>query len=206
MNAWPSLLVIIAAGASGCASDSDTRTPLSPAATSTPHEHVHEPSGPSSIPTEGTAPAKPSPVRLDTDLPSSEQATSSGEPSPIAGGPPGAAEPKLTDAALRDELAAFEQAKPVFEAYCAKCHTSAANESAKGALRHFNIDSYPFEGHHASEITPTLRNVLGLSGHKATMPRDRPGIVQGEDLGLIVAWMAAYDRAHSGTRPHSHQH
>lgn len=61
------------------------------------------------------------------------------------------------------------------------------------------MDHYPFGGHHAAEITAAIRNVLGVSGKPATMPRDNPGAVKGDDLRLILAWADAYDRAHPNT-------
>jgi hypothetical protein len=60
------------------------------------------------------------------------------------------------------------------------------------------MDAYPFGGHHSSEMGGEIREVLGVSGAKATMPKDEPGKVQGEDLRLILAWADAYDRAHEG--------
>jgi hypothetical protein len=94
------------------------------------------------------------------------------------------------------ELTAYAKAKPVFETYCGQCHTTAGSKSSRGARKHFDMDAYPFGGHHASEMSSEIREVLGLSGAKATMPKDQPGKVQGEDLGLIQAWADAYDRAH----------
>lgn len=100
------------------------------------------------------------------------------------------------------EIDAYERARPVFQRYCASCHTTAGERSRPAALRHFNMDSYPLGGHHTNEIAATVRNVLGTSGERATMPRDRPGVVQGDDLRLILEWADAFDRAH----PPSHNH
>jgi hypothetical protein len=110
--------------------------------------------------------------------------------------------------AARAERLAYEKAKPVFETYCAPCHTGGGDRASKSALSHFSMDGYPFGGHHARQVTHTIRRVLGASGSKATMPRDQPGAVRGEDLLLILAWAEAHDRAHAGSesspdQPHS---
>lgn len=60
------------------------------------------------------------------------------------------------------------------------------------------MDGYPFAGHHAAMMSATIREVLGAAGSEPTMPRDKPGAVKGDELKLVLAWAAAYDRAHSG--------
>jgi mono/diheme cytochrome c family protein len=97
------------------------------------------------------------------------------------------------------EQEAFESARPVFERYCASCHTTRAGKRA--ALRHFTMDRYPFGGHHADQVSSTIREVLGASGQPATMPKDRPGAVQGNDLRAILDWADAFDRAHAAANP-----
>lgn len=109
---------------------------------------------------------------------------------------------------LSEELTAFAKAKPVFEKYCARCHTESAGK--RTALKHFAMDAYPFGGHHASSMPGTIRNVLGQSGKRATMPKDKPGAVSGDELKLILDWADAVDRA-SASKPtptdrHAHQH
>lgn len=93
------------------------------------------------------------------------------------------------------EHAAYERARPVFERFCSSCHTASGSGSGKAALKHFSMDAYPFGGHHAAEMTATIRKVLGASGAPPTMPRDRPGAVTGEDLALVLAWADAADRS-----------
>lgn len=74
------------------------------------------------------------------------------------------------------------------------------------------MTSYPFRGHHADDIGASIRRVLGGSGKKATMPKDGPGSVQGDDLALVLAWADAFDRAKSAgahrpaNAPHDHGH
>lgn len=97
---------------------------------------------------------------------------------------------------LDAEQAAYERAQPVFQEHCAMCHTSEGKRSSKGTLKHFSMDTYPFGGHHADEITATIREALGVVGGDATMPKNKPGAVQGEQLALITAWADAFDRAH----------
>lgn len=112
------------------------------------------------------------------------------------------------------ELAAFERAKPVFDQYCASCHTSKGERASKQKLGHFNMDVYPFGGHHASEIGETIRKVLGVGGSKPSMPKDKPGVVKGEELERVVAWSKAFDSGsgqqgqHEGhdAGAHTHQH
>lgn len=101
-------------------------------------------------------------------------------------------------------LAAYERAKPVFEQRCARCHKTGGPGAKKASLEHFSMDSYPFGGHHAGEIAAAIRKVLGAGGGKATMPADKPGVVQGEELALVLAWADAAERAASDARPHGH--
>jgi cytochrome c len=111
--------------------------------------------------------------------------------------------------AKSEELAAYEKARPVFAAYCAACHTSKGAMAKPLTLEHFSMDSYPFGGHHASEITGMIRSVLGATGSKPTMPADKPGAVKGDELRLILSWADAADRARAtGTdaKPHEHEH
>lgn len=103
---------------------------------------------------------------------------------------------------LATETSAWETAKPVFEKACASCHTSAGKEASKKKLDHFNMDAYPLGGHHAAMIGFTIREVLGISGKKATMPSDKPGSVQGDDLAKIKAWTDAWEAAEkAGAHP-----
>jgi mono/diheme cytochrome c family protein len=110
---------------------------------------------------------------------------------------------------LADEKAAFEKAKPAFEKYCAGCHTQGAKQATAKKLDHFNMTSYPFGGHHAATLGPTIRKVLAIGGGKATMPNGKPGIVTGDDLSAIAAWAKAWDAAEAGgahppAPPHDH--
>ena len=106
------------------------------------------------------------------------------------------------------EFIAFERAKPVFKKHCARCHTESSGK--RTALKHFVMDTYPFGGHHASSMPATIRKVLGQSGKRATMPKDKPGVVSGEELELVLEWADATERAAS-TKPkpadgHDHKH
>jgi mono/diheme cytochrome c family protein len=116
---------------------------------------------------------------------------------PTAPEHPATASPAPAAAAPAAELAAYEKARPVFEKYCAGCHSSAGTlEGKPKALPHFNIDGYPFTGHHAGSIGAEVREVLGATGEAATMPADRPGAVQGAELDAILEWTRAFDEAH----------
>jgi hypothetical protein len=98
-------------------------------------------------------------------------------------------------AALQAELAAYETAKPVFEKFCSGCHEKGKRGATKKALGEFEITAYPFTGEHANG--PDIRKVLGIGGGKATMPRNKPGAVKGDDLAAITAWLDAWDAAES---------
>ena len=106
-------------------------------------------------------------------------------------------QPVASQELLAQEQRAYEAAQPVFERYCTKCHTSRGAQSRRSTLRHLNMDSYPFGGHHAHEMGATIRKVLGATGERATMPKDNRGAVRGEELALIVAWTEAFDRSHA---------
>lgn len=66
------------------------------------------------------------------------------------------------------------------------------------------MDGYPFGGHHAGQISGTIREALGASGQPATMPKDRPGAVQSEELRAILDWADAFDRAHAAGNHDDH--
>ena len=113
--------------------------------------------------------------------------------------------------ALAAESAAYEKAKPVFEKFCASCHTKDGAKATPKKLDHFDMTSYPFGGHHAGTLGPTIRKQLGIGGGKAKMPSDKPGSVRGDDLKLIEAWSRAWDAAqaagaHAPPPDHDHHH
>jgi mono/diheme cytochrome c family protein len=103
---------------------------------------------------------------------------------------------------LADEHAAFEKAKPVFEKYCSGCHTQGGPHATAKKLDHFEMTKYPFGGHHAGTLGPTIRKVLAIGGGKATMPDSKPGAVKGDDLAAISAWTQAWDASQAaGAHP-----
>jgi mono/diheme cytochrome c family protein len=156
------------------------------------------------------APASPEPAAEATPVeqppadspPSAEHAGHEGaEPAPSAQQRPAPAthDPAQVKAdLLAAELAAFEAAKPVFEKNCARCHQAGGAKAKPKMLKHFDITTYPFGGHHADEASKTVRKVLGIGGGKPTMPADKKGTVQGDELALIAAWADAFDKAHAG--------
>ena len=114
-------------------------------------------------------------------------------------------------ALLAAERAAYDKAKPVFDKYCAGCHTHGGKQATEKKLDHFEMTSYPFGGHHAGTLGPTIRKVLAVDGGKATMPNGKPGSVTGDDLAVITAWSRAWDAAQAaGAHPaaphHEHGH
>ncbi|MBA3457041.1 MAG: cupredoxin domain-containing protein [Deltaproteobacteria bacterium] len=99
---------------------------------------------------------------------------------------------------LAVEMAAYETARPVFEKYCVSCHSKGQKGAKAKTLEHFEITTYPFKGHHAEEVGASVRKSLGIDGGKPTMPKNKPGIVQGAELAAIAGWAAAFDAAHAG--------
>lgn len=141
-------------------------------------------------------PANPAPPPAEAHEPA--PAAPPAPPPTVTAEPPKAppADPKAD--ALAAETAAYDKAKPVFDKYCSTCHTKAGKKSAKKKLDHFDMDSYPFGGEHTAFIGNHIRDVLGLSGKKATMPYDKPGSVKGDDLAKIKAWTDAWEAADKG--------
>ena len=113
---------------------------------------------------------------------------------------------------LAAERAAFENAKPVFDKFCAKCHSKSGSKWSQKKGDHFDMTTYPFGGHHAMEVSGEIRKSLGIGGGKPTMPFDKKGAVKGEELALIAAWADAFDKAHAAGaheaagHPHGHKH
>ncbi len=124
------------------------------------------------------------------------------EPAPPAPTPP--TEPAPPDPAqvkaelLAAETAAFDKAKPVFDAKCSGCHSKGGRMAKAKTLGHFDMTSYPFGGHHAGEITATIRKSLAIGGGKATMPKNKPGSLTADELAAIAAWADAFDASHAG--------
>lgn len=99
---------------------------------------------------------------------------------------------------LAAETAAWDTAKPVFEKNCASCHTKTGKKSSKKKLDHMDFTTYPIGGHHTGTIGFAVRDVLGISGKKPTMPFDKPGSVKGDELAAIKAWTDAWEAADKG--------
>ncbi len=111
---------------------------------------------------------------------------------------PAKARAELRAQLLAAETAAFDKAKPVFDKWCAKCHATGNKLATKKKLDHFDMTTYPFAGHHAMEISGSIRKSLAIGGGKPTMPFDKKGAVKGEELALITAWADAFDASHKG--------
>ncbi len=136
-----------------------------------------------------TTPTDSTPVTSAPATPTAP-ATPPAEPAEPAPAPP---DPKVE--LLAAETAAWETAKPVFTKFCASCHTKDGKQAAKKKLDHFAMDGYPLGGHHAAMIGLAIRDVLGISGKKATMPYGKAGAVKGDDLAAIKAWTDAWEAA-----------
>jgi hypothetical protein len=105
---------------------------------------------------------------------------------------------------LAAETAAFEKAKPVFDKYCAKCHSKDGSKQSAAKREHFDMTTYPFGGHHGMDVHNEIRIVLGVTGKKPTMPADKKGAVKGAELDLIKAWADAFDASHKGGAHEGH--
>jgi hypothetical protein len=124
---------------------------------------------------------------------------------PVKSAEPAAPDPATIKAdLLAVENAAFEKAKPVFEKWCASCHSKDGKKTSAKKREHFDMTTYPFGGHHAMEISGEIREVLGLTGKKPTMPADKKGAVKGEELESIKAWADAFDASHRGGAHEGH--
>ena len=115
------------------------------------------------------------------------------EPTPVPAPPP-----PVDHAAV--ELAAYQAAKPVLDKYCTSCHVKGERGAKKSALRHLDMTSYPFGGKDAGKAGAEIREVLGATGKKPTMPEKNPGVVKGEELALILAWADAFDAARAAEK------
>jgi len=183
------LILTAVVAACGSRSSSTPTTPAEPAYDHTDHDHA----GHAGHAGSSTAVATPDPAPKQPDKP---------EPAKLDPA-------KVKAALLASERSAWDTAKPVFDKACATCHTKAGKKSAKKKLDHFDMDTYPPGGHHTGTIGFTIRDVLGISGKKPTMPFDKPGSVQGEDLAKIKAWTDAWEaadkgEAHPPAAPHEH--
>ena len=136
---------------------------------------------------------KPAPVQPEP-APVAEPAPPPVEPAPEE---PPAPDPAAIKAELMaTETAAFEKAKPVFDKFCAGCHSKGQKNANAKKLKELEITAYPFTGEHAK--APDIRRVLGTTGEKPTMPKTKPGSVKGDDLASVVAWADAWDAAEAG--------
>ncbi len=188
----------------------------SPSAMPDSTEHPANPSAPSAATPSETTPSETTPPVAATDPTEAGHAhdghaghdahAGHGQPAGAAHDAHGAHGAAAADQATPGEdataLLAAEQealtlARPVLDKHCARCHTKTGKKAKKIALTHFSMDSYPFGGHHATEIGEEVREVLGLEGKKASMPLDQKGVVKGEELALVVAWTEAFDRSHA---------
>jgi hypothetical protein len=124
---------------------------------------------------------------------------------PAASGAPADSPAAPVDPQTAERLA-YERAKPVFQKHCERCHVPGQALATKKILAHFSMERYPFGGHHAADVDVSVRRVLGASGKKATMPPDKPGAVQGDELALVLAWADAFAAAHPrpAKKPHGH--
>ena len=182
------LLLAAVLAACGSASPGSKTTPSTPQVSAFPTGPSAGPQSETAMPAEPAKPAEPPPADPEK-----------------AEGPK--ADPNA--ALLTAETSAWETARPVFMKYCATCHTKEGKKASKKKLDHFDLDTYPIGGHHTATIGFTIRDVLGLSGKKATMPYDKPGSVKGDDLAAIKAWTDAWEaaeKAEAHPRVEGHHH
>lgn len=128
-----------------------------------------------------------------------QETTATPTPAPMEPAQPAPApKPDPKGELIAAEAAAFENAKPVFDKWCAKCHAEGGKLATAKKREHFDMTKYPFGGHHAMEISKEIREALGIHGGKPTMPADKKGAVKGEELAAIKAWADAFDASHAG--------
>lgn len=118
--------------------------------------------------------------------------------------PPAPDPAKIKADLLAVEMAAFDKAKPVFDKHCAKCHSKDGSRQSTTKREHFDMTTYPFGGHHAMDVHNEIREVLGVTGKKPTMPADKKGAVKGQELELVKAWADAFDASHKGGAHEGH--
>lgn len=152
-----------------------------------------------------TANTDPVPMTEPTSIASTEPANPVDPVKPVESTQPAAADSAQIKAdLLAAETAAFDKAKPVFEKYCAKCHSRNGAKQSASKREHFDMTTYPFGGHHAMDVHNEVRVVLGLTGKMPTMPADKKGAVKGEELELIKAWADAFEASHEGGAHEGH--
>ena len=112
----------------------------------------------------------------------------------------------LQGAVSPSEATAFALARPALEKHCFRCHSTVGGKAKRKALAHLDMTRYPFAGHHAAEAGAVVRAALGAGpdGAKATMPKEEPGRVKGEDLAMILQWSDAFAAAHPVPAKHEH--
>ena len=155
---------------------------------------------------DSTPTADPIPMNEDNGSQAANEPTPATQPAqPTEPAKPAEPDPAQVKAELlAAENAAFEKAKPVFDKWCAKCHSSKGDKAAPSKLEHFDMTTYPFGGHHAMELGKYIRKSLAIGGGKPTMPKDKKGAVKGDELALIAAWADAFDAAHAGGAHEGH--
>lgn len=141
----------------------------------------------------GSKPAKPEPIET-TPPPAETKTEPPAETKQEVPPEPAKPDPEaMKKEAMDAETAAFEKAKPVFEASCKSCHVKGQKNANAKKLADFDMSAYPFGGKHGNAAD--IRKVLGIGGGKATMPKTKPGSVKGDDLAAIAAWADAFDAA-----------
>ena len=138
----------------------------------------------------------PPPAAQPATAPTAAAAPADAAPAPATSSAPASAGDDQAKAdALAAENAAYAKAKPVFDKYCASCHTKGGARATVKKLSHVDMTTYPFGGMHTKSIGNEVRKVLGLDGGKPTMPYGHPGAVKGDDLAAIAAWTEAWRAA-----------
>jgi mono/diheme cytochrome c family protein len=156
-----------------------------------------EPAAPASEPSPEPAATAPEPAPGPTATAPEPAPEPTAPASPAPAPRPDPAKTESHAQLLASEKAAFERARPVFQKHCARCHASGGKKAKPKTLGHFDMTRYPFGGHHADQISATIRKSLAIGGGEPSMPMDDPGAVEGSELSLVSAWAEAYDKAHA---------
>jgi mono/diheme cytochrome c family protein len=93
------------------------------------------------------------------------------------------------------EVEAYVRARSAFERNCFRCHTASGDEAMKKGMEKLDMGRYPFGGKRATTAGPAVRRSIGVSGTRATMPKDDPGSLTGPDLAIILRWADTFEAA-----------
>lgn len=203
-HSFTTLVLAAALAACGSSSSAAKTTPDVPASSGASTATSSDPPVAVTQPAEPAEPATPAEPAAPTPAAPQPATPPPAAPRPAA---PEVPRPDPKARLLAAETSAWEAARPVLTKHCASCHTRDGKRTSKKKLDHLDLDTYPPKGHHAAKIGAAIRDVLGLSGKRPTMPYGKAGSVKGDELATIKAWIEAWEAAekasaHAGAGSH----